>query len=163
MTAVTSPPELALVVTAVDGLRIGVDAAAVLEVHRMVAVTPIAGAPAVVEGLIDVRGVTVPVVDLRRRLHRPTRAPRLSDHLVEIAVRDRRIALHVDRALDVAVVASAAVDAAPPELEHAAGLVRLDDGLLAVHDLEAFLTEDEGLQLDAALAGDHRPPTDPAP
>lgn len=151
MATVTSPSQLTLLVIAVDDLRLGIAADAVLEVHRMVAVTRIAGAPAVIEGLVDVRGIAVPVVDLRRRLGRPTRPPKPSDHLVELTVRRRRVALHVDRALDVTVVAAATVDAAPAELDYAAGLVRLDDGLLVVHDLAAFLTEDEGLQLDEAL------------
>lgn len=146
--------EQALAVVAdVDGLRVGIDAAVVRTVHRMAAVTPVARAPRVVEGVLDVGGDIVAVVDLRRRLARPPRPPRLADHLVEVAVAGRRLALHVDRAVEVRAVPAAAVDRrALPELEGAAGLARLDDGVLLIHDLAAFLTAEEGLQLDEALA-----------
>jgi hypothetical protein len=49
-------------------MRFGVPAQVVVEIVRAVAVTPISGAPDVVQGLIDYRGTIVPVFDVARRM-----------------------------------------------------------------------------------------------
>ena len=52
----------------VGGRAYGVDVAHVREVVRWRAVTPLPGAPVLVEGVIDLRGSVIPVVDLSRAL-----------------------------------------------------------------------------------------------
>ncbi|MEO8561278.1 MAG: chemotaxis protein CheW, partial [bacterium] len=55
------------------GATIGLPAAAVREIVRAVAITPLPGAPDIVEGAVNVRGRLVPVIDVRRLLGFPAR------------------------------------------------------------------------------------------
>lgn len=148
----TAGESIALLVIEVAGLRLGLSASAVVEVHPMVRVTPLPKAPHVVEGVVNVRGRVVPVVDLRRRFGASSQPPRLTDHLVVVDVADRELALHVDRAADLVSIDPGQFDtAAAPELDDAAGVAKLADGLLVVHDLDAFLSGDEARALENAL------------
>lgn len=142
-----------LLVIEVASLRLGLLASAVVEVHPMVRVTPLPNAPDVVEGVVNVRGRVVPVVGLRARVGASPQPPRLTDHLVVVDVDGRELALHVDRAADLVSVGSEQIDAASaPGLDAAAGVAKLADGLLVVHDLAAFLSGDETRALEDALA-----------
>jgi purine-binding chemotaxis protein CheW len=148
-----SADDLAVVVVEVDGLRCGLPAADVTELHAVVGATPMPGAPDVVEGVINVRGSVVAMLDLRARFGLPRRPPLLSDHLVMARVGRRLVALRVDRALDLLTVPRSAIDhAVASAAPHVGGVARLADGLVLIHDLATFLSREEAEVLDAALA-----------
>src|SRR5260370_33435244 len=65
-----------------DGQRCALLASEVLEVQRVVAMARLPRCPDIVEGVIDLRGKLVPVLDVRSRLGLPPRPPAPSDHLV---------------------------------------------------------------------------------
>jgi len=60
-----------------DGMLFGIDVDAVQEVLRFQTMTPVPLAPAVVAGLINLRGQIVTALDLRRRLELPERPSEL--------------------------------------------------------------------------------------
>lgn len=64
--------------------RVGIDLASVREVLRMMRIQPLPGAPAGVLGVINVRGETIPVVDVESRLPAGARSPTIDYHLVVI-------------------------------------------------------------------------------
>ncbi|MBW3615730.1 MAG: chemotaxis protein CheW [Actinobacteria bacterium] len=145
---------LDVVVVEVGGVRCGLPAAEVVELHRVVLITPLPGAPAAVEGVVDLRGNLVPVFDLRGRLGLPRRPPILTDHLVFARVASRLVGLRVDRAVDLVGLSSSRIEkglalAAAP---YVSGVARLDDGLVLIHDLVTFLSAEEVAALDDALA-----------
>ena len=147
-----------------DDIRGALPLAQLQETVRAVAITPLAGAPGVVEGVIDVRGTVVPVLDLRARFRLPARPVIPADHLIIAHAGDRTVALRVDEAQDVVTLADETVTPAGPDdpaLAHLAGVARLPDGLVLVHDLQAFLTQGEEQALAAALHA--RPAGDGAP
>lgn len=144
-----------LLLFALDELRFALPLSQVRETVRAVAITPLAGAPGVVEGIVDVRGTVVPVLDLRARFRLPPREVALSDHLILADAGGRLVALRVDRALDVQVVDDDALtptSTSEAAFAHLAGVARLADGMVLVSDLEAFLTQGESEALAAALA-----------
>lgn len=142
----------AVLTLAVDRHRCGLPAEAVLGLHRMVATVPLPGGPQGVDGVIDVHGEVIAVLDLRRRLGLPSRAAISDDHLVLVRVGPRTVALRTDRALDVVLLPPEACGSAD-DLPSAglAGVARLADGLLLIHDVDTFLSQDEAAVLDAAL------------
>lgn len=149
----THPTEV--LVFGLASVRAALPLAAVDRVVRAAALVPLAGAPAVVEGLLDLRGAPVPVVEGRLALGLPRRPLGASDHLVVVAAGPRRFALRVDGVHEVRTIdAEALVD--PTHLvarvERVTGVVAVEDGLLLVHDPAAFLTGAEQRGLDAALA-----------
>ena len=144
----------ALVVTLGDG-RLALPSAAVLEVARAVAATPLPGAPPIVVGTIGYRGALVPVFDLRERLGLPPKALALSDHLVIVRAGRRVAALRVDRAERLAAIDPRELTPAT-ELargtDRLAGAWRSPDGVVVVLEPERFLDEAEERSLAAALA-----------
>lgn len=141
----------------VGGRRCALRAADVVEVHRAAWVDPLPRAPAIVMGVIDVRGEILPVVDLHRRFGLPSKPMDLHDHLVVVQGRTRRMALHVGRHVDLVPALAADLDHAVDVAPYARGAARLTDGLVVIHDVDAFLTPAEHSLLDEALAGVEEP------
>lgn len=138
----------------VAGQRYGLPVPATVEILHAVEVTAVDGAPAVIEGVVDVRGTLCPVVSLRQRFGLGAVLVNLADHLILAACRERKVLLRVDRVLDVAEVVPDQVEDILDVLPRAgriSGVARLPDGMVLLTDLDAFLTEAESEALDAAL------------
>lgn len=144
-----------LIVLELDGRRYALDLRAIDRVVRAVAVTALPGAPSSVAGVIDVQGEVIPLYDLRQRFGLPDRPLRLSDQMVVARTARRRVALWVDEVSDIATCPASdvlAAEALVPGVTYVQGVVRLPDGLVLIHDLDRFLSQDEANALDAALA-----------
>lgn len=144
-----------ILVVAVDGLRIGLPIDTVGEVVRMVTITELPGAPAVVAGAVDMRGEVVAVLDLRRRMGRPTRQPHLDDRLVSVALENATVLIWVDDVQGVQRLDAATIEPLHGGLEampHLAGVTRTTAGLLYLHDPHLFFSDREAAALDEALA-----------
>lgn len=135
-----------------DELRCAVDAAPVVEVVRAAALRPIAGQPEFVAGVIDYRGAILPVLDVRVRFGR-ARTPLTPAHrYIIVRIRERVVALWVDRIVDVGAVHIE--DVTEPEgliqgTRSLAGIGRGPGGIVMIHDVEAFLTQSEADGLTA--------------
>jgi purine-binding chemotaxis protein CheW len=143
-----------LLVFEVAAQRLAVLAPLVREVIRAVAIAPFPKAPPIVEGVINVRGTLVPVLDLRRRFGLPPVPLNPEQHFVIALAGPRVVALRVDRAVDFLTVPEQVIDEAShlvPGLEYVAGIARLPDGVLVIHDLERFLSLEEADQLASAI------------
>lgn len=138
-----------------DTLRIALPLSVVERVIRAVYVTPLPGAPAIVSGVANVQGRVIPVVDMRRRFRLPQREMALTDRLVIAHTAQRAVALVADSVGGVLErVGPDRVDAETilPGLEYVDGVVKFDDGLILIHDLDRFLSLDEAEVLDRAMA-----------
>lgn len=141
----------------IAGRLYGLPAEQVREVLPAATLTPLPDAPAVVEGVLDVRGEIVPVLDIRARFRLPPRAIAYSDHLVVARAGARTVAIRVDQAHELRALERDAIsdvadpDGGLPGVRYVAGVARLPDGLLVLHDLATFLSADEHVALDALL------------
>jgi len=139
-----------------SGQRYGVCVADVRELLRAVTFAPLPKAPAFVEGVINRRGALVPVLDIRTRFRLPARAPAVSDHLVVAAAGDRLVALRVDRAVDLIPVDPELIESPSrvvPGTAFVAGVAKLPDGLVLIHDVHTFLSQAEADALADLDAG----------
>jgi purine-binding chemotaxis protein CheW len=137
----------------VEGRRYGLPSAAVKEIVPMVSVVPLPEAQAKVEGVINVRGNVVPVLNARSCFGLPARAPLLTDHLIVALAGDRLVALRVDRALDLVRVDGANIEESRSLFsgaQNGARVAKLPNDLVLVHDLATFLAKGE--KQDAPLA-----------
>jgi purine-binding chemotaxis protein CheW len=139
-----------VVVFALEGRSYGIPADSVVELHQMVATVPLPGAPPIVEGVINVRGSVVPVLDLRSRLDLPGRPAEPQDHLVLVLVDGAVVGLRVDRVEELIRVPEIerSFNAVAPRIH---SLVTLDDGLLLIPDIASLLFPDEATALREAL------------
>jgi purine-binding chemotaxis protein CheW len=145
----------------VGGQRYGLPVADVQELVRAVTVTPLPSGPAIVEGVINLRGCLVPVLDIRARFRLPAKKVEHTDHLIVARAGERPVALRVDRALELRRLEAAHVDSAAkvlPGVAYVAQVAKLPDGLVLIHDLGTFLTQAEAEGLAEALN-----PEGPAP
>jgi purine-binding chemotaxis protein CheW len=136
-------------------LRYALPAADVREILRAVAMAPLPKAPAIVEGIVNVRGTVVPVLDIRTRFRVPSKAVSHTDHLILASAGSRLVALRADRVLDLMDLDTsdiAAPGALVPGAEYFSGVARLADGPVRIHDLRTLLHDGEAAALDSALA-----------
>ncbi len=141
-----------------DAHEYGIPLRAVREVVRAVEVTPLAGAPTVVEGIIDCRGTIMPVFSLRRRFGADERPLSLTDLFIVVDAGERLAALHVDGVHSLGEVDETRVREASTLVRggaHITGAVTVADELVLLHDVTTFLARAEEDSLDAALAA-HR-------
>jgi purine-binding chemotaxis protein CheW len=150
-----------LIVFQLEEWRFALPLAAVQEILHAVRIVPLPGAPAIVLGVIDVRGTIVPVLDVRQRFGLARRPAEVDDHYVLARVGARTAALCVDRALDLFSVDErdiALADQLAPGARLVKGVVQDAAGLVVVQDLDAFLSAGEDLALGEALARVARAP-----
>lgn len=103
----------------VHGQHFGIDVQHIREIVRAQTVTPLPHAPGLIEGVIDLRGTIVPVIDAGRALgERPSReGPQARIAILEL---DGLVfGLRVDAAADVVAVAAGDVGEPPPLVAHA--------------------------------------------
>lgn len=145
-----------LVVFALNDQRYGLPLSAVERVVRMVEITPLPQAPDIVLGVVNVQGRVIPVLNLRRRFRLPERDLALADQLVIARTAQRTVALAADAVTGVLEYSAREAVAARdivPGIEHAEGVVKLDDGLAFIHDLDKFLSLEEETALYRAIEG----------
>lgn len=144
-----------LVVFCLDEQRYALPLAVVERIVQAVEVTPLPDAPPIVLGVIDVEGHVLPVLNLRRRFRLPEREIRPFDQFLIAQTAPRTVALVIDEAQGVierpqsAVISSTQI---VPGLDQIKGVIKLDDGLVLIHDLERFLSLDEARALDEAMS-----------
>ena len=130
-----------------------VDVSAVQEVLPAAPTTRVPGAPVFVEGVLELRGLVVPVVDLRRRLGYDGKVEGRSARFIVVAVGDRVIAMAVDEVLEVVRVHANDLGPAPDlvresGVKHVVGVVRGNEELTLVLDLESALSAREQAALE---------------
>lgn len=144
---------LQVVTCRLDREEFAVDILRVQEINRMVEVTRVPKAPHFVEGVINLRGRIIPVLDLRRRFGVPDAERTARSRIVVVNVRGRVVGLIVDSVTEVLRIPRATVEP-PPSLgattgaEFILGVGRINDRLLTLLDLNRLLTPGEVGALD---------------
>ena len=142
------------VVFRLDERRYALPLAVVEQVVRAVEVTPLPKAPPIVLGAINVHGRVLPVLNVRRRFLLPDREIGPADWFLLAHTARHTVVLVVDDSEGVVERPQAEIVLSTqivPGLEHFPGVLRLDDGLVLIHDLERFLSLDEAYALDEAM------------
>ena len=104
----------------VQGRLYGLDVAQIREIVRSQEVTPLPNAPVLIEGVIDLRGAVIPVIDLCRALHGAPAAELPTTRIAVLEVEGMAIGLRVEAAVDVLSIDAASVEE-PPALATQAG------------------------------------------
>lgn len=127
--------------------RYAVLGGAVVEMVRAVAIAPISGVPLGIEGVFSLRGEIVPVVDVRARFRLPIKPLHPSQHFIVVTIGDRKVALRVDNVISFDHLEVDQLDtlmlSGIPNSKDLAGVATLDDGLVVIYDVEAFLSATE--------------------
>ena len=126
----------------------GVDIGAVREIIRLQDITKVPRTPEFVEGVINLRGKVIPVVDLRKRFGLPAEEESKENRIVAVDIGAQDIGVIVDAVTEVLRIATESVE--PPasviitaDSEYLLGIAKLDSRLIILLDLEQVLTEAE--------------------
>lgn len=143
-----------LVVFTLDEQRYALHLAAVERIVRVVEVTPLPKSPEIVLGVVNVQGRIIPVVNIRKRFRLPEREIALSNQLIIASTSRRTGALLVDEVSGVVEISEREMIEAGkilPDMDYVEGVVKLEDGLILIHDLNTFLSIEEEKALDDAM------------
>jgi len=146
-----------ILIFSLNGQRYGIPLGVVEMVVRMVAITPLSGGPEFIDGVINVHGKIIPVLNLRCRFGLPGRPAGLSDQLIILRCATRSFALIADIACDVMdCTEQMQAEAAEiiPDLPFLTAVVKLPDGLILLQDPEALLSPGESIAIDELIACD---------
>lgn len=131
----------------------GVDIHALQEIIRMMAITRVPKAPSFVEGVVNLRGQVIPIIDLRKRIGLDTfETHDKATRIMVVQLARKTVGFIVDAVGEVKRIPSRVVEPPPPivagiESEYIKGVGKLDDRLLILLDLNKLLSEDERVQL----------------
>jgi purine-binding chemotaxis protein CheW len=153
-----APDEFQLVVFELGEERYGLDIATVYEIIRHQPVTAVPQAPAFVEGVINLRGRIIPVVDLRRRFGMPSGQLTRSSRIVVCEVAGTRVGLVVDGVSEVLMVPVDAVEQTPEVASggvgaYLRGIAKLGEHLVILLDLGGLLGEATAAEFGEGAAG----------
>ena len=145
-------PQVQLVTFRVGGEEFGLDVFSVHEILNFQQPTPMPRAPEFVEGVLDVRGTLVPIVDLRRRFETPEVVYDDDTRIVLVDFNDERLGLVVDSVTEVLRAPETAVSPPPAYIrglaaEFVRGIVRVGERLVVLMDLDRILSSEERIAL----------------
>lgn len=126
----------------------GVDILRVQEINRMVHITRVPKAPEFVEGVINLRGKVIPIVDLRKRFGLCAKPHDKNTRIIVVDIDGRTVGLIVDGVSEVLRFSMDTIEPPPPmvtgvDAEYIWGVGKLEDRLLILLDLSKVLANEE--------------------
>jgi len=134
----------------------GVDILYVQEINRMLQVTKVPNAPDFVNGVINLRGRVIPVIDLRLKFGMPKKEPDKNTRIIVMEVSGKTVGFIVDSVNEVLRIPKNVTEP-PPELamginsEYIKSVGKLEDRLLILIDLEKILSKVDTARLHHVL------------
>ena len=147
----------------VVGFRIGredfgVPISAIHEIVRMMEVTQVPDAPDYIEGVINLRGRIIPVIDLRKRFGEREISKNKKNRIVVAEINGRQVGLMVDSASEVLKIPPDQIEAPPnvfgdTEVNYVTGVGKLGGRLVIMVDLAKIMQRGDLKRLDTLVGG----------
>lgn len=139
---------LQLVTFSIGDEEFGVDILKVQEIIRTMEITKVPRAPEFVEGVINLRGKVIPIIDLRRRFGLSSKAHDKHTRIIVIEINNMIVGFVVDSVSEVLRIPASTVEPPPPvvagmESEYISGVGKLQDRLLILLDLDRLLSNED--------------------
>ncbi|ANS74020.1 chemotaxis protein CheW [Paenibacillus yonginensis] len=150
--------ELKVIVFKLGSEEYGIDVDKVETIERMLPITRVPKTYSFVKGVVNLRGVVIPVIDLRGRFGLPETEATDQTRIVIVNVEEMQVGFIVDSANDVIDLDTDVIDT-PPEVvggvkaKYLDGVARIsDDRLLIMLNLSEVLNKSEIIQLEGLEA-----------
>ncbi|MEW6702200.1 MAG: chemotaxis protein CheW [Bacteroidota bacterium] len=130
----------------------GVDILNVQEINKMTQITKVPNAPAFVEGVINLRGRVIPIIDLRTRLQLEKKEHDKDTRIIVVDIEKSTVGFIVDAVNEVLRI-PVSITEAPPEIvsgidsEFIKSVGKLEDRLLILIDLNKVLSNSDKKEL----------------
>lgn len=145
-----------LVSFTLDKEEFGIDILKVQEINRTPNITRVPNCPDFIEGVINLRGRIVPIIDLRKRFGMRATEQNKDTRIIVVEVLSKVVGFIVDSVSEVLRIPHSVIDA-PPALvsgiraEFIEGIGKLENRLLILLNLEKILSSTELQTIDAAI------------
>ena len=139
---------LQLVSFSLGNEEFAVDILKVQEINRMIEITKVPKSPDFVEGVINLRGKVIPIIDLRRRFGLNAQEHDKQTRIIVVDIKGKIIGLVVDSVSEVLRLSSETIEPPPPmvagvDAQYICGVGKLDNRLLILLDLNKILSSEE--------------------
>ncbi|WP_418791312.1 chemotaxis protein CheW [Phosphitispora sp. TUW77] len=132
----------------------GLEISTVLEIITMQAITEVPGTEDYIEGVINLRGLVIPVFNMHKRFNLPGGETTRLTRVVVVEVEGNNIGMLVDGVSEVIRIPSEIIE--PPSNimngineEYLLGIAKLDDRLVILLDLTKVLRKEDTSKLDS--------------
>ncbi|MBI2471900.1 MAG: purine-binding chemotaxis protein CheW [Planctomycetes bacterium] len=139
---------------ALDDRRFALPLSQVERIVNVVEITPLPKAPEIVTGVVNIQGRIIPVVDIRKRFRLPKKEINLNDKLILSQTSKRSVGIKVDSVVGVIECPEQEVivpEKILPGIGYVEGVIKLEDGLTLIHNIDSFLSLEEEKTLDDAM------------
>jgi len=131
----------------------GVDIMAVREIKGWSNITHLPKQPDYLRGVLNLRGVMVPILDLRCRFGQGLTETTPIHIVIVVQIGERQVGLLADRVLDIISFDASKIQPVPhvtqaSRVDFLSGLVTVDDAMIALIDLPRLLSEHAGGDAD---------------
>ena len=131
----------------------GVDIMAVREIKGWSEITHLPKQPDYVRGVLNLRGVIVPIIDLRCRFGQGLTEATPLHIVIIVQIGSRQVGLLADRVLDIVSLDASEIQPVPRiarggRIDFLSGLVTVDGAMIALIDLTNLLTQQAGDEPD---------------
>jgi purine-binding chemotaxis protein CheW len=135
-----------------------IDISMVREIIQMQTITRVPGTPHSVEGVINLRGAVIPIVDLRKKFHLSKIGKDKDTRIVVVSCKGQDVGVIVD---SVAEVLRISLDSIEPSssvfsedhLEHLQGIVKLENRLVILLDMDQVLSRQDIVAINSLELG----------
>ncbi len=136
---------LQLVSFRIGNEEFGVDILKVQEINRMMRLTIVPNTPQYIEGVINLRGRIIPVIDLRTRLGLPHKEPDANTRIIVTEVEENTVGFIVDEVNEVLRIPKSIIEPPPAMVgevnsDFITAIAKLNNTLLILLDLNKILT-----------------------
>jgi len=141
--------EIQLVVFRIGEEEFGVDINQVREIVKLVSITRMPKAPVFIEGVVNLRGQIITVIDLAKRLDLPSKGRTETSRIMVVEVGGNVVGMVVDSVSEVLRLSTTDIEDTPSLIEtevherYLRGVGKIGDRLLILLDLKQVLTADE--------------------
>ena len=140
--------EQQLVVFTLGSESFAVDINTVKEIIQLQPITKLPGTPPSVEGIINLRGSVIPIIDMRKRFDMKEVERDKNTRIVVVACGNSSVGVIVDSVAQVMRIPQASIEPASSvftdeQVEYLQGIVKLTTGLVILLDMDRILTGQE--------------------
>lgn len=147
-----------LVIFKLGDEEFGVDILQANEIEKLdQGITRVPKSPSFVEGVINLRGIIVPIVDLRKRFGLTVREIGLDTRVIIVEVNGNKVGMIVDAVMEVARVNASDIEPAPSitkgvDAYFISGVAKHSDRLIVLLNLERSLSPEEAKEISKVKA-----------
>ncbi|MEW8971199.1 chemotaxis protein CheW [Mesobacillus jeotgali] len=144
--------DLKVIVFQLNDKEYGVPVSQVKSIEKIMHITRVPHTNPFVKGVMNLRGVVTPLLDLRVRFGMEEEAYNEGTRVIIVSIEDKEVGLIVDGANDVIDIPTSKIEPPPEVVGMAAegfidGVANLDKRLLILIDLNKILESDEAIAL----------------